>query len=185
MVVTLNILFFLAGGILLLLCLLLILRIGFVRLESSIGRARDGFPPGKEIPHWSLADLSGNIRGTPSMKHWQLLIFVNYALGAFPELISLIEHLALADEELEVIILSAASKDFCEGMVSGLELQVPVVPVDMDFYHRFRVQVMPFAFIVNPSGMVRWVGVANARALKHAWQLLQSTEVNAFTEVLR
>jgi len=64
------ILFFFVGVILLLLSLLLILRTGFARLESGIGRARDGFPPGRMLPHWRLPDLTGKIRGTPSREHW-------------------------------------------------------------------------------------------------------------------
>lgn len=70
-------------------------------------------------------------------------------------------------------------------MVKGLDLKVPVVSVDMDFYQRFRVNVMPFAFIVDASGIIRWVGVANARRLKHTWELLQNVQVHTLLEVKR
>lgn len=177
--------FFFVGFIFLLLCLLLILRIGFVRLDSRIGRARDGFPPGTKLPYWRLPDLTGKIRGTPSKEHWQLLVLANYALGGFPELIELIESFHSTEKNLEIIILSAASKDFCEAMVRGLDLKVPVVAVDMDFYQHFRVNVMPFAFLIDASGIIRWVGVANPKTLKHTWELLQHVQVNTLTEVSR
>jgi hypothetical protein len=181
----LNILFFIVASVLLLLCLLLVLQSGILRLESRMGRARDGFPPGTELPHWSLPDLTGQIHRTPSKKHCQLLIFTTHALGAFPRLVELIEHLNVTEKKLEIIILSSAPKDICEAMGRGLDLHVPVVRVDMSFYRRFRVRVMPFAFIVDSSGIIHWVGIASARAVEHAWQLLQRTQAIACVEVLR
>ncbi len=174
----LSILFFAIGGLIILLCVILILQIGFVRLESRIGRARDGYPPGKAVPTWSLPDLTGQIRKSPSRDRWQLLIFANYTIGGFPELISNIRQLALTSTELEIIILADAREDFCEAMVRGLELSIPVVSVDQNFYQSFRVRTMPFAFFVDPDGKIHWVGMAGTKALlTHVWQLLESVKL--------
>src|SRR5436190_11003177 len=84
------------------LVLLVIVRSGYVRLNSSIGIARDGFPPGKAAPSWSLADLEGHLRVTPAGDHhWQLLVFANRSLASFPELISGMQHLSQNAQELE------------------------------------------------------------------------------------
>src|SRR5205823_10271722 len=108
--------------------------------------------------------------------HWQLLIFANGSLVAFPDLIAGMHHLAQTVQELEVSILSNESREECAVTAQGLDLQVPVVPVDPAFYDRFRVRVMPFAFFLDPRGFVRWVGLVNTEAqLFHAWRMAQAT----------
>lgn len=172
----LTVLFFILGGFLVLLCLLILLQTGFVRLESRIGIGRDGFPPGKKVPAWSLPDLTGQMRKSPAQDHWQLLIFTNHVLAGFPELLTAIQELSSTAKELEIIILSDTSEAFCRAMVRGLNLQVPVVSVDATFYQRFHVRIMPFAFFVDPQGTVYWVGMAGSRSLLvHTWKLSQYT----------
>ena len=156
------------------LALLAILRTGFLRLNSSIGIGRDGFPPGKTVPSWSLPDIEGRLRVTPAGDHWQLLVFANHALASFPDLVSGMNHLAATSQELEVLLLSQDSLENCRDTVEELDLQVPVVPVDAAFYERFRVRVMPFVFFLDPAGVVRWVGLVNTEAqVVHAWQMAQ------------
>lgn len=175
-----NIFFFSFGGLIVILSLIFILQIGFIRFESRIGIARDEYPPGKVVPAWTLPDLNGQLRKSPSEDRWQLLIFVNYALGAFPELIVNIQQLASASSKLEVLILAGAKHDFCEAMARGLDLRVPVVSVDQSFYQRFRVRTMPFAFFLDPSGKVQWVGMAGSKALLvHVWHLLENTRLSS------
>ena len=157
------------------LVLLAIVRTGFARLGSSIGIARDGFPPGKVVPFWSLPDLEGHVHVTPLGDRWQLLIFANRALVAFPELIDGIHHLAQTVQELEVLILSYEGREQSTVTAQGLGLQVPVVPVETTFYDRYRVRVMPFAFFLDPHGVVRWVGLVNTGAqLFHAWRIVSA-----------
>lgn len=159
------------------LALLLIVQIGFARLESIVGIERDGFPPGEAVPLWSLPDLTGQIRKTPDGNRWQFLIFVNYGLVGFPDLIVGMHDLATTVDELEVIVLSNGSKDICEAMARGLNLQVPVIPVNSNFYDRYRVRVMPFAFLLDPNGVVHWTGLVNTRELLfHVWYLSRAME---------
>lgn len=156
------------------LSLFAIIRTGYLRLNSSLGIARDGFPPGKPVPPWSLPDLDGRLRITPASDHWQLLVFANQSLEAFPDLINGIHYLAYYAQELEVLVMSQDSKEDCRTMAKELDLQVPIVPVDPAFYDRYRVRVMPFAFFLDPRGIVRWVGLANEEEqLIHAWRMAQ------------
>lgn len=165
---------------------LLIIRLGFVRLESAAGIGRDGLPLGKAMPAWSLPDLTGQIQKTPTLDCWQFLIFVDHALGGFPSLVTGMHTLALAKEWVEVVILSRGTKDFCEAMVRGLNLQVPVMPVASSFYDRCNVRVMPFAFLLNPQGIVRWTGIVNTQALLlHVWKVYQAVEQNPREEAKR
>jgi hypothetical protein len=73
--------FLVAGAILIALCLLAILRIGFGRLESHIGIERDGPRRPSPVPHWRLPDLEGVVRSSPTHGRWQLLIFADQSLA--------------------------------------------------------------------------------------------------------
>jgi hypothetical protein len=163
---------------LIILLLLVIAQTGFARLESIVGIERDGFPVGTVIPPWSLPDLTGQIRKTPAGDRWQFLIFIHYGLVGFPGLIAGMHDLVATFDELEVIVLPNTNKDTCEATVRGLDLRVPVVPVTSDFYDRYRVRVMPFAFFLNPDGVVQWAGLVNTRELLfHIWHLSHVMEV--------
>jgi hypothetical protein len=84
-------------------------------------------------------------------------------------------RLAQATQDLEVLILSNEGKEHNSVTVEGLALQIPIVSVDAAFYERFRVRVMPFAFFLDPRGIVRWVGlVSTEKQLFHAWRMAQA-----------
>ena len=172
----LGVIFLILESVCIALALLAIVRTGFARLGSAIGIARDGFPPGKKVPSWSLPDMEEHLRVTPAGDHWQLLTFANRSLVAFPEVIAGIHHLAHSARELEVLILSNESKEDCVITAEGLDLQVPIVPVEPALYDRFRVRVMPFAFLLDPHGIVRWVGLIKSEdQLLHAWHMSRAT----------
>lgn len=164
--------FFGVEFVFIILCLLAIVRTGFVRLESSIGLRRDGLPYGKTAPGWSLPDVEGRLRVTPAGDHWQLLIFADHSLASFPDLVAEINELFATNQELEVIVLSHDDQELCEATVRVLDLRVPLVRVNQAFYERYRVRVMPFAFILDPLGKVQWVGLANAYHLPYTWRLI-------------
>jgi hypothetical protein len=176
MSVGISVLFMGVEVVFIVLALLAILRAGFLRLNSSVGIARDGFPPGKMVPSWSLADLEGRLRVTPAGDHWQLLVFANRSLEAFPEVVSGMHSLSESAQELEVLVISQHNPEDCRETAQQLDLQVPIVPVDPAFYDRFRVRVMPFAFFLDPRGIVRWVGLVNTEAqITHAWRMAQAS----------
>lgn len=171
---SIGLLFLVVDLIFIVLSILAIIRTGYLRLNSSLGIARDGFPPGKPVPPWGLPDLDGRLRITPAGDHWQLLVFANQSLEAFPELINGMHYLAYHVQELEVLVISQDSREDCRNTAIELDLQVPIVPVDPAFYDRYRVRVMPFAFFLDPRGIVRWVGLANEEEqLIHAWRMAQ------------
>lgn len=184
--VALGITFLVLELVFIALVLLAIVRTGLARLGSAIGIARDGFPPGKMVPPWSLPDIDGHLRVTPAGDHWQLLVFVNRALVAFPELVEGMHRLAQATQDLEVLILSNEGKEHNSVTVEGLALQIPIVSVDAAFYDRFRVRVMPFAFFLDPRGIVRWVGLAgHEEQVVHAWHIAQvSLDQNESSRVM-
>jgi hypothetical protein len=62
-------------------------------------------------------------------------------------------------------------------VVRGLNLRVPVVSVEHAFYERFRVRAMPFAFLIDPSGIVRWTDLAiSEEQMRHVWHLTRKVE---------
>ncbi len=159
------------------LVVLAVVRVGFMRLDSTAGVGRDGFRPSSKMPFWRLPDHTGRLRGTPSVDaRWQLLLFADRSLVAFPGIVAGVCHLAANNSDLEAIILSRDSPELCEAMIQGLNLSVPVVPVDQSFYNRFRVRLMPFAFFLDPQGIVRWVGPVHIETqLNMSWQMARAS----------
>lgn len=162
--------------VLIALVLLAMMRIGFARLESSIGIMSDGIPVGKAVPSWSLPDLQGVFQRTPTHATWQFLIFADYSLGAFP-LVIVGMHMLSSEENLQVLLLSRGSREVCAATAHGLNLQIPVVPVENTLYDQFRLRVMPFGFLIDPTGVVHWAGLVNSDVqMRHIWHLVQEVE---------
>ncbi|SRR6266566_5643337 len=164
--------------VLILLSLLAIISIGFTQLNSSAGITRDGIPLGKAVPSWTLPDLEGRLHNTPNYTgdHWQFLIFADRALIAFPSLATGTNHFVQSVQEVEVLIFSRDNRKVCQSTAQGLGLQAPVIPVDQAFYDRFRVRVMPFAFLLDPLGTIHWKGLINTEAqLFHTWRMIRAT----------
>jgi hypothetical protein len=151
--------------------LLIFIRVGFSRLESSIGIHRDGLPISTPAPAWTLPDLRGQRFSTPAERVWQFLIFANKSIAHFPPLIEGMNKFACS-KELQVLFISSDSPIVCEAMVRGLDVEVPVISDDDHLYDRFRVRVMPFGFLLDPAGIVRWCGLINTGDdLDHVWKV--------------
>jgi hypothetical protein len=158
------------------LALLMFVSNGFGRLESSIGIMSDGIVIGKAAPAWNLLDLQGVLQRTPTHDNWQFLIFADRALGSFPLAVAGIHALSVEDN-LQVLVMSRDNEEISTAVARGLNLRVPVVSVEHAFYERFRVRVMPFAFLIDPSGIVRWTDLAiSEEQMRHVWHLTRKVE---------
>lgn len=157
-------------GLLLLLGLLALARIGLLRLESPLGIIRDGLPGGAPAPRWQLADTEGVLRGVPSGR-WQLLLFADHSLREFPEVAGAVAGLVEREPDLEALMLTGKRADLAVETAQALELDLPVVAVDADFYWRHNVRVMPFVIVLDPQGTVRAEGLPNDEArLDMIWE---------------
>jgi hypothetical protein len=152
------------AGLLLLLGGLALARIGLLRLESPLGIVRDGLPGGAPAPRWERPDTNGAVRGVPSGRRWQLLLFADHSLREFPEVARALTELLAREPELEAFMLSSKRADLAAETAKALELDVPVVGVDADFYWRHNVRVMPFVMVLDPEGRVRAAGLPNDKA---------------------
>jgi hypothetical protein len=85
---------------------LAIIRIGFIRLDTWIGIARDGIPIGNAAPSWSLPDVAGHLRVTPARDRWQFLIFTDRSLVGLPELVDGLRAFAAKVTEAEILLIS-------------------------------------------------------------------------------
>ncbi len=137
-------------------------------------RAHRLFTPEQFHRHRQRRLPTRKIRIVPARDHWQLLIFANQSLEAFPELIDGMHYLSRHEQDLEVLVISRDSREDCRNLAQEQRLQVPIVPVDPAFYDHYRVRVMPFIFFLDPGGIVRWVGLVGAEEpLIHAWRMAQ------------
>jgi hypothetical protein len=168
----LAILFLLIGMLLLLATLLIFVRVGFSRLESSFGIHGDGLPIGNPAPSWNFPDLQGQQFYTPTHDAWQFLIFADKSIAHFLSLVEGLNKLAFSLQELQILLISSDPPSVCASMVSGLGFEAPVVPTEKRFYEQFRVRVMPFGFLLDPDGIIRWCRLLNTGyELENIWKV--------------
>jgi hypothetical protein len=161
--------------ILLALIVLTMMRLGFAHLESRFGLAREGLTLGKKAPSWMLPDTTGMLRSTPAYDRWQFLIFTDHSLISFPDLLHGMHHLSQASKDVEILVLARGGKEHCETIIRELKLHIPVIPVDQAFYDRYHVRVMPFTTLLDPNGIIRWVGLVNTEdQLFLGWQMAKA-----------
>jgi hypothetical protein len=151
-----------------------VIRLGFLRLESRLGWARDALRPGKNAPPWRYRDLAGEIRQVPSLRLSQVLVFGDHSLLEFPDLLDGLAQLGREHSDLEIIILTRHPEHTARALAE-LTLPVTVVPTDEKLYLKYNVRVMPFVYLLDERGVVRAAGPVNSAAgLLHKWQISRS-----------
>ena len=159
-----------AEMLLLFIAALAFVRVGFMRLDSSLGIARDGIAPGKLAPRFALPDVSGVLHSVPADRCWQLLLFGGDALIAFPELVAALNRTF----DFTILVMTQSDRERSLALQQGLGLKVPVIPADQKLYDSFRVRVAPFGYFLDPDGHVRWLGLLNTSDhLLYAWHMAQ------------
>lgn len=146
------------------LCLVSLVGLGFVEVESPLGMLRDGLKRGDKAPPWELIDANGVKRGVPSLASWQLLVFADHSLKEFSGLIEGIRGLLVAEPELEAILLHRGNHEITRltvELLNLLTLPLAVVPTTQRFYERYNVRVMPFVMFLDPQGFSRARGMVN------------------------
>jgi hypothetical protein len=156
--------FLLLGVVTVSLVLLMIMRIGYGRLESAIGIARDGPRRERPAPAWQATDNSGHTRRVPCGGRWQLLIFADHCLASFPDLVAAMNRLPVAVSDLDVAVLARSRPGLNAEMIVSLGITAPVVMVDQGLYDQYKARVMPFSVLIDDRGIVKWKGVANNEA---------------------
>ncbi len=99
------------GVVLLLITLVALFRIAALRVESSLGRTRDGLARGDIAPAWRLSDRDGVPHQVPSSVGWQALVFVNQWIVAFPSLARELGRIQLEFPDVEVLVVTKADPD--------------------------------------------------------------------------
>jgi hypothetical protein len=139
---------------------LALLRIGMLRLEMPIGIRRDGLRVGSRSPRWRRADVDGHVLSVPGAGRWQVLVFADHSLQAFPDLITGLARLGESVAELELVVLSQAPPAVSADL-RGAGVTAPIVCVDSRFYRQHGVRAMPFTFVLSPDGVVRGSGLTS------------------------
>jgi hypothetical protein len=157
----LNFIFVCVEGVSILLTLLVILRLGLLRLESRFGIWNDGLKIGQKAPAGEYITSDRSIISIPSQAKWQLLLFVDHSLASFTDLVLGVHHLTEKPEGLEILMVARRDQASCQSIAQNLGLKIPIIPVEHEFYTRYRVRVMPFVTILDPQGKVFGTGLVN------------------------
>ncbi len=146
--------FWTVAGVLLVTTVLGWLRLGSLRLASSIGLASDGLLPGTSVLEWSGVTSDGETwRSRGGV--WHLLIFGDHSLQSFPSTLQALDELLQRGGDLEIIVLCPNDPALTHYVLDAAGLGVlPSVAIDQRTLRQFNVRVFPFAFIVDPDGLI-------------------------------
>jgi hypothetical protein len=159
------------------LALLMIIRIGYGRLESALGIARDGPKQNRPAPAWQATDNMGKRQGVPSEGRWQLLIFADHSLASFPEFIAATNRLHVGIDDLDVIVLARSRAGLSAETITALGISAPIVMVDQQLYDQYKVRVMPYVVLIDENEIVKWTGVgSNEGQLRRALHQVRSAD---------
>jgi hypothetical protein len=142
--------------------LLYLVALGAGRLDSRIGRMRDGFRPGTRIPPFNVIDSHGVQHSCPSGTSHQILLFVHHAVRSFPTVTTAIEAIRDRDLRLEVLLFTISAANITQAALDGIGLSVPVIVVQERFYTRYRVRQMPYCIIADADGRLLSSGNASS-----------------------
>jgi hypothetical protein len=166
-----GILFVALGAVLILLAALATIRVALLRVESPLGRWRDGLRSGTVAPGWQLADAGGVVRRVPNGRTGQVLIFADHAIVEFPSLVTGIQQLVRGAPELEILVITRADAEVTRSACQAAGVELPIIIVDDAFYKRHNVWVMPHVLFIGLTGTVLVAGnVAEASSLSNMWR---------------
>jgi hypothetical protein len=161
------VLFVAFGGMLLAFTAIAFLIVGRLVLSGSAGLEGDGLASGRRVPRWSGVDQHGRRRAVGSGGRWQLLMFADHSLSAFPSVVEGIDRMTRLLDAPEVLVLTVGDRAALAGRaLPRLGLDVPVVAVPTALYHRCNVRVLPWVLFADRDGVVRASSLVN-----EAWQL--------------
>lgn len=141
-------------------CVLALLRVGVIRLESPLGIHRDGLPAGASAPRIHAVAADGTEVRVPSGDRYQFLLFSDHSLTEYPEVAAAVGELADA-RGAAVVVLTQRDPALTVAVLEAMELDLPVVRTSAEGYWDFNVRVMPFATVLSPGGTVLAVGVVS------------------------
>ena len=171
--------FTVVGVVLLLLAGLAMMRLSMLRLESPIGRWRDGLRQGTSAPRWRMVDAGGTVRAVPSRGSWQALLFADHSIVSFPKLVAGVARLQHEAPELELLMLSRIDAAVTASACDLAGLRVPLIVVDDRFYKQHNVWVVPHVLILDDAGKVLVAGnVAEESGLLNMWRHAQLMTVD-------
>jgi len=151
---------------------LALLRLSLIRVESPLGRRRDGLRAGRKAPGWTLPDGSATLRKVPHGSRKQMLVFADHAIVSFPRLAASLAELDAPD--LEIVMFTRTDVETTAVVCSLLGLDLPLVAVDDHFYKRHNVWVVPHILILDADGTVLVAGnVSEPPGLANMWHHAQ------------
>lgn len=142
---------------------LLYRQMGLFYLGTAEGVSRDGLKVGTAIPPIDVKDMQGREISFRSTGMWRLVVFGRSQCAACKELApQLIKAQESYGPDLEVVFLTTATFDETKRFVEETRLNLPVYLAErQDISNVMHVRVSPFAFVLDPDGIIRSKGLCN------------------------
>lgn len=130
---------------------------------SRLGRS--GLKPGREAPDFTLASAQG---GEISLRDFAgrrvLLVFVQPGCGPCHDIVPELNKLAGRDGDLQVLAINHATPPDARAWVDETSARFPVlVQEDLAVSKRYEVFATPFAFVIDPRGVIASKGIVSQR----------------------
>lgn len=140
-------------------------QLGLAYAGTSAGVARDGLQVGSEAPDFSGTGELGALERFSAVAGWRVLVFGRPVCPPCQALVPGLNALASSvGSRLTLLFLSQGDQEATEIFRSETGITVPVWGIDAnEVGDRYKVRVSPFCFVVDPDGVIRSKGPANAR----------------------
>lgn len=142
--------------------LVLFRQLGIMVMGTARGADESGIPVGRRLPPLTLETLTGNLWAPTNQDDRPFLLFFggHYCEGCKDVLPHLEE---LRRGGLEIVTLLMGDPEKSRAYAAEFNLAEPVIVIDDHVSGRFDVEVTPFAYAVDGSGIIRGKGIANHR----------------------
>jgi hypothetical protein len=135
----------------------LLANLGARQLSTPLAIAHDGPRVGRPAPRLEVRAVDGSAVVVPAGRR-QVLLFTDHSLMDFEELLAVL--IDVRADRPDVVVFGSGNRTSA-ALLEGLGLDVPVALVPHAVYDRYRVRVMPYAVVVDASGLVVTSGLVN------------------------
>jgi hypothetical protein len=159
-------------------------QVAYLQLLKDAGSKRDGLPIGERAPSFDCTPINQGTAVPTRFEptgHWSLLLFADPGCASCETALHALEQLAPTfAQTLRILVVTSAEPSRITAVetfnttsfdISRVRHEVPT--------QLYRARVTPFAFLIDPEGIIRAKGIAgNERSLRNLVHKVDPKPVN-------
>lgn len=159
-------------------------QVAYLQLLKDAGSERDGLPIGERAPSFDGTPINRGMAGPTRFEprgHWSLLLFADPGCASCETALQALTHLApTVAHTLRIQVVTSAhpSQIMAVELFHTTSFDISRVREDVAT-QLYRARVTPFAFLIDPEGIIRAKGIAgNERSLRNLVRKVDPQPVN-------